>query len=417
MLPIEKRFSLDLNSISFEEEKTIRKKVENIVEDVYYHRDKAVVKYTRKYDCPSFKEQDIELQREKIEPLDPYLSRTIQEAASRIESFALAQKKGISKRIEANSCAQISLPLEKVGVYIPGGKAPLFSSVLMTVIPARVAGVKEIYLVTPPDEKKQISPLIQYTANLVGVDKVFRVGGAQAIAALAFGTDCIPKVDKIVGPGNAYVQMSKKLLFGWVGIDTLAGPSEIIILADESANPEFIACDLIAQAEHGEDSVAILITDSHSLAHKVRDLISKFLKDSPRKNIIRPALKNKGKIMLVKDLDQGLQIINTLSPEHLSLQMKNPEKLLNRIRNAAAVFVGSYSPVALGDYWAGPSHVLPTSGAARFSSPLGVKDFLKETTIISFTQKDILPEIEKISMLARQEGLSSHAHSLLIRRK
>jgi len=416
MLRMERNIDISLTYASYEEEKKIGRKVERIIDDVFYTRDRALVKYTRKYDCPSFDRGDIELKKSRIS-LSPEISGAIQEAASRIRNFALAQKKALTSEIRAQSCVQISLPIEKVGVYIPGKKASLFSTVLMTVIPAKVAGVKEVYLVSPPNEMKEISPLIQYTASLAGVERVFRVGGVQAIAALAFGTETIPRVSKIVGPGNSYVQMAKNILSRFVGIDTLAGPSEIVVVADKTAEPDFVALDLLAQAEHGADSKALLITDSKLIARKVRSLLLNRVKDMPRKNIISKALKQNGKIILVDDIKEAFPIVNTLSPEHVSLQLKNPERHLSRIKNAGAIFVGSYSPPAAGDYWAGPSHVLPTNGAARFSSHLGVRDFLKELAAVCFSRNEILDDIEKISLLAEEEELMAHSRSLQARKK
>ncbi len=416
MLQIQRKFEPSLFPARYEEEKKIRRTVERIVEEVFRRRDRALVEYTRKYDCPSFTKADLTLENSKIH-LEPELCRAMDEALARIQTFAEAQKKALGRRIKVQSCSQEFIPLDRIGIYVPGKKAALFSSVLMTAVPAKVAGVKEIYLVSPPDARKQISPLIRYAAQLTEVQGLFRVGGAQAIAALAFGTETIPRVDKIVGPGNSYVQMAKKLVSGLVGIDTLAGPSEIAVLADKKADPEFIAWDMLAQAEHGEDSPAVLISNDPRLVHKVKDLILNSLKDLPRKKILLNALKTNANIILVDNLQEAVPIINSLAPEHVSLQVQNPERFLKKIKNAGTIFVGGYSPVAAGDYWAGPSHVLPTGGAARFSSALGVSDFLKRSTVIHFAREEILPHLDTIRRLAEEEKLFSHAQSLRIRKK
>ena len=306
------------------------------------------------------------------------------------------------------------IPLEKVGIYVPGGKAAYPSSVLMNAIPAQVAGVSEIIMVTPPSPKG-INPFTLAAARICGVKKIFKIGGAHAIAALAYGTETIPQVDKIVGPGNIFVALAKKLVSGEVGIDMIAGPSEILIIADGSARPEFIAADLLSQAEHDEEAQVILMTPSQALAARVQEEIRLLMEKLPRKEILRKALKNYGLIIITKNISQAVALANTVAPEHLLLAVKDPYRLLEKVKNAGSVFLGHFSPVAAGDYLAGPNHVLPTSGTARFSSPLGVYDFVKFFSFTHFNQAQLKKLGNDIMRLARLEGLEAHARSVELR--
>jgi histidinol dehydrogenase len=303
------------------------------------------------------------------------------------------------------------IPLDKVGIYVPGGRAAYPSTVLMNAIPAKVAGVKKIVMVSPPP----IHPAILVAVAEVGITEIYQVGGAQAIAALAHGTESIPKVDKIVGPGNVYVALAKKLLYGVVGIESVAGPSDILIIADEGAEAEFIAADLLAQAEHDPESSAVLVTDSRKLAEEVIKQIEKQKGKLSRKEIIEASLGEGGAILLVPDLKEGVEIINQFAPEHLEILASNPQRILEKVKNAGAVFMGPYSPVAAGDYAAGPNHVLPTFGTARFSSPLGVYDFIKYQSIVGYTKPALQKIREAAEVLARMEGLDAHARSIEIR--
>ena len=301
-------------------------------------------------------------------------------------------------------------PLDRVGVYVPGGKAAYPSSVLMNVIPAQVAGVKEIVMVVPTPEGER-SDLVLAAAEILGVTKIFSIGGAQAIAALAFGTDLIPKVDKIVGPGNIFVAAAKREVFGFVGIDMIAGPSEVVIVADKNANVDWVAMDLLAQAEHDEEATAILISPDKSFIDRVEKSIIKFLPDMERASIIKASLKKNGIMIKTEDFKQAINIVNILAPEHLELAVTNPEELLSGVKHAGAIFMGSYSAESLGDYCAGPNHVLPTGRTARFSSPLGVYDFQKKTSLIKCGNGSVSNIAEVASILARGEGLTAHARS------
>ena len=307
-------------------------------------------------------------------------------------------------------------PLSKVGVYVPGGKASYPSSVIMNVIPAKVAGVKEIIMVTPA-LNGNINKTVLGCAYLCGVDKVFAIGGAQAIAALTYGTNIVPKVDKIVGPGNIYVALAKKCVFGQVGIDSIAGPSEILIVADSTANPTFCAADLMGQAEHDELASGIMITNDKSLALKVKEEVNKFLKTASKKDILEKSLKNYSKIIVVSSFDDIFSLVNIIAPEHLELAINNPIDSLDKIQNAGAIFLGHYTPEALGDYMAGPNHVLPTAKTSRFFSPLSCDDFVKKSSILSFSQESFLRLSDDVITFALEEGLQMHAKSIEVRKK
>ncbi len=339
-------------------------------------------------------------------------------AAARIEKYHRHQinQDWSLKDEEGIELGQRILPLQRVGIYAPGGKAFYPSTLLMAAIPAKIAGVKEIIIVTPVKDGK-INPLVAAAADICGVNRIFKIGGAQAIAALAYGTKSIPQVDKIVGPGNAYVAATKKLVFGQVGIDMIAGPSEILIIADKTANASFAAADMLSQAEHDEMAVAVLFTTSEAFAQKVAKEIDEQMKTLERKKIIKSSLKNFGAIIITKDLIHAVELANDFAPEHLELMVENPAEILKRVQNAGSVFLGSYTPEALSDYLAGGNHILPTSGTARFSSPLGVYDFVKRMSVSSFTPDALDKLASPTSRFAKLEGLDAHANSVLVRNK
>lgn len=393
----------------------IEKAVREIIDQVKKTGDRALKELTLKFDQVELKTirvpQDV-IQTAHRESDKQFLA-ALSQARNNIENFHRQQEtEEFFEQVEAEAIRGMRvIPLDSVGIYVPGGRASYPSSVLMTAIPAKVAGVKKIVMVSPPP----ISPYILAAAAEVGVNEVYQIGGAQAIAALAYGTESIPQVDKIVGPGNAYVTMAKRLVFGIVGIDSLAGPSDITIIADSDSDPSFIAADILAQAEHDPEASAILITDSDILADKVNEEITKQLNKVQRGEIIKQALKDNSLMVIVKDLKEAVELTNRLAPEHLEILASPPQKILEKIRNAGAVFMGPYSPVAAGDYVAGPNHVLPTSGGARFSSPLSVYDFIKRQSVLAYTK----PALEKIrqagEILAEIEGLDAHARSIAIR--
>jgi histidinol dehydrogenase len=390
----------------------IEQTVKKIISDVKENGDRALLGYTEKFDGISITETQLRVSKQEIKNarsvfVDEVL-KAVKEAKRNIENFHKKQIHG-RKTWYRGSTKTVLLgerytPIESVGVYIPGGTAPLISSVLMTVIPARLAGVKRIAAVTPPQKNGQINKYILAALDLLRVTEVYKVGGAQAIAALAFGTKTIPKVDKIVGPGNIYVSIAKKLVYGAVDIDMIAGPSEIAIIADKDANPEYIAADLISQAEHGENGRFILITTSKLIAEKVDVLIKE-----------QAALLQGKEILVVKTLDEAVSIVNQIAPEHLELHVCEPQRLAKSVKNAGAIFLGEYSPVAVGDYIAGPNHVLPTGGMARVLSPLSVDDFLKKSSVICYSKKGLKKVRKSLSLLADLEGMDAHKKSLLIR--
>jgi len=404
------------------ENSQIFKTVQEILKSVRDEGDTALVHWTRKFDCPDFDFTDIPLDLKNLgakKLVKPALFEVLSEAAHNIEAFSRQQvpKSWQKKGNDGEILGERYLPLERVGIYIPGGKAPYPSTVLMTAVPARVAGVKKIVLVTPPGPDKSVHPAILAAAKIAGMTEAYRVGGAQSIAALAYGTATIRPVDKIVGPGNVFVQLAKKAVFGQVGIDSLAGPSEVVVLADETANPEFVAWEILAQAEHDERARSILVTNSGELVEKVQTLVRQNLGKLERKAILEVSLAEASRIILFKgELETGVQLVNQLAPEHVSVQTKNAADVARKITNGGAVFVGAYSPVALGDYWAGPSHVLPTSGTARFSSPLGVQEFLKRSSWIEYSQEKLQKEADKIAFFAKTEGLMAHAKSVETRK-
>jgi histidinol dehydrogenase len=404
---------------SREDRRLVEAQVGKIVRDVKARGDRAVREYTEQFDgvrIRSFTVKETEAKR-AVKNMPRELKRALREAAQNIRRFHSRQlRKSWSMSDGTGSRLGLQLkPIERVGVYIPGGKAAYPSSVLMAVIPAQVAGVPEVHLVSPPDGNGRMNRTVLAAASLLGVTAMYSVGGPQAVAALAYGTQSIPKVDKIVGPGNLYVQTAKRIVFGDVGIDSFAGPSEIVVVADETANAAYVAADLLAQAEHDENAMCLLISTSERLINDVRRELSRQIKDNPRKRIIKRALKTHGALILVKRLVDAIDLANLIAPEHLELHTRKDRHLLKEIRNAGAIFLGEHTPVAVGDYFAGPNHVLPTAGSARFSSPLGVDDFLKASSVIEYSQKRLAEVREHVAELATCEGLDAHRASVAVR--
>ena len=384
--------------------------VRRIVADVRKLGDKAVIDYTRKIDGVELDSFAVDVAEIDI---DSELLSSLRVAAENIRRFHAEQlpKSWITYRGENSLLGQAVIPLERVGVYVPGGTAAYPSSVLMNIIPAKVAGVREVIMCTP-----NANPTVLAAAKLAGVDKIFKIGGAQAIAAMAFGTEQIPRVNKIVGPGNIFVTLAKKEVYGHCDIDMLAGPSEILIIADETANPIYAAADLLSQAEHDPLACSILITTSQTLADKVADEVERQLFNLPRKEIAAASIERNGLIVVAEDLDEAIDFANFSAPEHLELLVSAPFELLPKIKNAGAIFLGAYSPEPLGDYLAGPNHVLPTGGTAKFYSVLNVETFLKRTSLISYSRRDLLDAANDIIRLAEAEGLHAHANAISLRR-
>ncbi|MGL4791185.1 MAG: histidinol dehydrogenase, partial [Anaerotignaceae bacterium] len=393
----------------------VQEVVDEILLDIRKNKDEALFKYTKKFDKVTLNSDNIRVSKEEIEyaykNVSDDLLRIIRRAAGRIKDFH--QKQKINSWLEPNpngeTMGQLIRPLEKVGVYVPGGKAAYPSSVLMNVIPAHVAGVKEIYMTTPAQSDGSVYPTTIVAAVEAGVTDIFKIGGAQAVAALAYGTESVPKVDKICGPGNIYVALAKKSVFGHVNIDSVAGPSEILVIADETADPSFVAADMLSQAEHDELASAILITNNENLANAVSVELEKQTATLARKEIIEKSLFNYGAIILVDTIEEACQISNKVAPEHMELCTASPFDLLPLIENAGAIFMGHYSPEPLGDYMAGPNHVLPTGGTARFFSPLSIDDFIKKSSIISFSKPALMNLYDDIIDFANAEGLTAHA--------
>ncbi|MFH1287075.1 MAG: histidinol dehydrogenase [bacterium] len=407
------------DDLTMDEEKTVF----GILRDVKAKGDKALVSYSRKFDYPKFTVKSIKLDFKEIAlakknvPAD--FIKTLGKAVKNITEFHQAEKKRITsweKKKHGVVIGQKVVPIEKIGVYVPSGRAPLCSTVLMNIIPAQVAGVEKITLCTPLDKNGKVNSYILTAVNLLGIKEIYCLGGAQAIGAMAYGTETVPKVDKIVGPGNIYVALAKKMVFGNVGIDSFAGPSEVLIIADDSADPKFIAADLLSQAEHDTDAQSILITDSLLLAKSVEKEVNIQKKSLSRENIIDASLEKNGMIIIVDDLDKAIDLVNLKAPEHLELMVKNPMDLLKKVKNAGAVFLGNFTPEAVGDYWAGPNHVLPTGGTARFSSGLSVYDFIKRTNYMSYSKSTLEKVNMEIAKIAEVEGLTAHANSVQIRR-
>ncbi|MBN1470186.1 MAG: histidinol dehydrogenase [Syntrophaceae bacterium] len=392
-----------------------------IVKDVEIHGDKALFKYTQKFDGYKITAATVEVSKaEKNKAMSLTKKddlKVIRLAARRIEDYHRHQPQQgfMINKEQGVELGQRVLPLARVGIYAPGGKASYPSTILMAAIPAQLAGVEEIILVSPAKDG-ELHPLIAAAAEISGVKRIFKIGGAQAVAALAYGTKSIPRVDKIVGPGNAYVAAAKKLVFGQVAIDMIAGPSEVVVIADNTANASFAAADMLAQIEHDEMAAAVLLTTSEKLAQEVSREIFIQIKDSARKKIIVKSMARHCAMIITRSIEEAVDIANAFAPEHLELMVKNPKKILAKVRNAGSVFLGSFTPEALGDYTAGTNHILPTGGTARFSSPLGVYDFYKRLSVLSFSQEAFNKLSASTARFAHIEGLDAHAHSVLIRK-
>lgn len=394
--------------------------VKGIIADVRKDGDKALFSYTKQFDRLSITKKTVKVSEAEFKNARKVVSKEIVEslklAAKRIESFHRRQleESWFFNEDDGVTLGQMVTPLEKVGCYVPGGKAVYPSSVLMNVIPAKVAGVKEV-IVCSPTPDGEVNPYVLVAAEIAGADAVYKIGGAQAVAAMAYGTSSLPKVDKIVGPGNIYVATAKRLVFGVVDIDMIAGPSEILVVADESDRPAFIAADLLSQAEHDEMASSILVTTSKKIADGTVKELKEQLKKLSRKDIAEKSLKNYGAIILVKDLDEAADIVNDIAPEHLELSVDRPFELLPKIKNAGAIFLGHYTPEAVGDYIAGPNHTLPTGGTARFFSPLSATDFLKRSSILYYSEASLKKIGRDAIRIAEAEGLTAHANSVKVR--
>lgn len=396
--------------------------VNAILANVKENGDKALFQYTKDFDKADINASNIKVTEEEIKEAydrleNPELVQVIRRSLKNIKEYHEKQKQysWFDSKPDGSILGQKVTPLSRVGVYVPGGKAAYPSSVLMNVIPAKVAGVEQIVMVTPPGKDGKVNPNTLVAANEAGVDVIYKVGGAQAIAALAYGTESIAKVDKIVGPGNIYVALAKKAVFGYVSIDSVAGPSEILVLADETANPRYVAADLLSQAEHDELASAILVTTSEELANKVSEYVDMFVSKLKRKEILQKSLDNYGYILVTDTMQATIDTANDIASEHLEIVTKNPFDTMTRIKNAGAIFLGENSSEPLGDYFAGPNHVLPTNGTAKFFSPLSVDDFIKKSSIISYSREALEPLSEDIQKFAKAEGLTAHANSIRVR--
>ena len=396
-------------------------RVHEIIENVRARRDEAVFEYTKRFDGADIHAGNILVTEDEInrayEKINPSLLQVIRKSLFNIRRFHEKQLQqswfdGAEKGI---ILGQKITPLQTAGVYVPGGKAAYPSSVLMNVIPAKVAGVKKIIMTTPAGADGKVNPGTLAAASIAGVDEIYKVGGAQAIAAMAFGTESIPKVDKITGPGNIFVALAKKACFGYVSIDSIAGPSEILVIADETANPRYVAADLLSQAEHDELASAILITTDEKLAAEVERQIEGFLQELSRTEIIRRSLDNYGYILVADSMDDAVETANAIASEHLEILTRDPYAVMTKIENAGAIFLGAYSSEPLGDYYAGPNHILPTNGTAKFFSPLNVDDFMKKTSLISYSREALMKVHQDIELFAEKEGLTAHANSIRVR--
>ena len=396
-------------------------RVAEIISNVKSDRDQAVFDYTKRFDGADISAENIRVTEDEIqeayEQVDEGLVEVIRKALVNIRSYHEKQRQysWFDSKPDGTMLGQKVTPLSKVGVYVPGGKAVYPSSVLMNIVPARAAGVEKIIMTTPPGKDGKVNPSTLVAAHEAGADEVYKAGGAQAIAALAFGTESIPKVDKIVGPGNIYVALAKKAVYGHVSIDSVAGPSEILVLADETANPRYVAADLLSQAEHDEMASAILITTSRDLAEKVSKEVDDFTAELSRKEIIQKSLDNYGYILIAENMEDAIETVNEIASEHLEIVTKDPFQVMTKIKNAGAIFIGEYSSEPLGDYFAGPNHVLPTNGTAKFFSPLSVDDFIKKSGIIYYSREALEPIHEDIIKFATAEQLTAHANSIKVR--
>lgn len=395
--------------------------VADIIKQIQQEGDKALFDFAKRFDGVMLDEYNIRVSDDEIteayKQVDSSLLEVIKKAKKNIREFHEKQRQysWFDSKPDGSILGQKITPIQTAGVYVPGGKAVYPSSVLMNVMPAKVAGVKKIVMTTPCNKEGKVNPNTLVAAKEAGVDEIYKVGGAQAIAALAFGTNSIPKVDKIVGPGNIYVALAKKAVYGNVGIDSIAGPSEILVLADETANPVFVASDLLSQAEHDELASAILVTTSETLAKQVSIEVDRLVKELSRKEIMEKSLNNYGYILIAKNLDEAIEVANEIASEHLEIVTKDPFQVMTKIENAGAIFLGEYSSEPLGDYFAGPNHVLPTNGTAKFFSPLSVDDFIKKSSIISYSKEALEPIYEDIIKFAEAEQLTAHANSIKVR--
>ena len=395
--------------------------VNDILANVRARKDEALFEYTKNFDKADINAENVRVTQEEIDEayaqVDKDLLDVIRKALVNIRDYHAKQKQysWFDSKPDGTILGQKVTPLARAGVYVPGGKAAYPSSVLMNVVPAKVAGVEQIIMCTPPDHEGKVYPTTLVAANEAGVDVVYKAGGAQAIAAMAYGTESIPKVDKICGPGNIYVALAKKAVFGYVSIDSVAGPSEILVIADETANPRYVAADLLSQAEHDEMASAILITTSSELANKVSAEIDGFLKELSRSEIISKSLDNYGYILLVDDINEAVSVANDIASEHLEIVTKDPFNVMTKIKNAGAIFLGEYSSEPLGDYFAGPNHVLPTNGTAKFFSALSVDDFIKKSSIISYSREALEAIHNDIENFASAEHLTAHVNSIKVR--
>ena len=416
-----KNFSSLLLDRSRQKSAEVEKKVREIIDKVKRSGDKALMKFSRDFDGVSFNPAEFRVREEEFllaeKAVPEQVKRDMKAAMERIKKFQLKSLKGswIYSEKKGILLGQAVKPINTVGIYVPGGKASYPSSVFMNAIPAKIAGVRKIIMCSPAPQGR-LNPYCLVAAKLSEVDEVYKVGGAQAIAAMAYGTDTIPRVDKIVGPGNIFVATAKKMVFGEVGIDMVAGPTEVVVLADSGANPKFIAADMLSQAEHDETASAILVTDSEKIASQTSREISRQVLKLKRSEIARKSLGKYGAIILTETIDQAVDIVNQIAPEHLEIMVKNPMRFVSKIENAGAIFLGSYSPEALGDYAAGPSHVLPTGGTARFSSALSVDDFIKKISLISYDKNQFLKVKKLLEAMAKIEGLDGHFESVRVRR-
>ena len=394
--------------------------VDEIVRNVRERGDAAVFEYTEKFDGVTMSPDNLWVTKEEIDAayaaIDPELLAVIRESAANIRDFHMRQRRNSwFDTKDGIVLGQRVTPIAKVGVYVPGGTAVLSSSVLMNIIPAKVAGVPEIIMATPPQKSGSLNATSVVAAVEAGVDRIIKVGGAQAIAALAYGTESIPRMDKIVGPGNIYVALAKKAVYGSVGIDSIAGPSEILVLADETATPKYVAADLLSQAEHDAMASAILVTTSRELAENVSAEVDRMTQTLSRRDVIVRSLENYGRIFVADSMDSAIDAANDIASEHLEILTKDPWDTMTRIRNAGAIFLGEYSSEPLGDYFAGPDHILPTNGTARFFSPLSVDDFIKKSSVICYTREALQPVYKKVVTFAEAEGLTAHANSIKVR--
>ena len=397
------------------------KVVAEIIEQVKSRKEEAIFEYSRKFDKCELTKETFEVTRAEIEEaytqIDAHFIEVMKASAANIRAYHEKQKRNswFDAKEDGTILGQKITPMHSVGVYVPGGKAAYPSTTLMNVVPAKVAGVPNIIMTTPAGADGKVNAATLVAAYIAGVDRIFKVGGAQAIAALAYGTDMIPKVDKIVGPGNIFVALAKRAVYGHVSIDSIAGPSEILVLADETATPRYVAADLLSQAEHDEMASAILITTSAELAQKVSDEIDGFLTQLSRRAIIEKSLENYGYILVASDMNTAIEAVNEIASEHLEILTANPFDTMTRVRNAGAIFLGEYSSEPLGDYYAGPNHVLPTNGTAKFFSPLNVDDYVKKSSIISYSREALEKVHEDIELFAQKEGLTAHANSIHVR--